>query len=118
MALALQKVVASRSISPSIVNIADMEARTGCRYRRGKAWLCREAKVDNGNTWETLDAERRFCPFTIPEGRKRQRNKEGDTNADEEGDERTQRRFPGEHDGELIAGVLSTKSTRRGDPVS
>ena len=57
VALTLQKVVASCSINPSIVNIADMEARTGCRYRRGKAWLCREGKVDNGNTWETLDAE-------------------------------------------------------------
>jgi len=40
-----------------------MEARTGRRYRRGKAWRCREAKVDNRNAWETLDAEVAFGPI-------------------------------------------------------
>ena len=71
MALTIQKVVASCSINPSIVNIADMEARTGCRYRMGKAWRCREAKVDNGNAWEALDAEVTFGPIDGTGGQRR-----------------------------------------------
>ena len=76
--------------------------------RRSKAWRCREAEVDNGNAWETLDAEVAFGPIDgimvlEGRGRGRQRKKEGGINADEEGDECTQRKAAGEHDGELIA---------------
>jgi len=91
-----------------------MEARTGRRYRRGKAWRCREAKVDNRNAWETLDAEVAFGPIDgimVLEGRGGQRKREGGINADEEGDECTQRKVAGEHDGELIA-VLGSSSTK------
>src|SRR5712691_7577925 len=47
--------------------------------RRSKAWRCREAEVDNGNAWETLDAEVAFGPIDgimVLEGRGRQRKKE------------------------------------------
>jgi len=50
-------------------------------------------------------------PLTVLEGRGGQRKKEGGINADEEGDECTQRKVAGEHDGELIA-VLSSSSTK------
>jgi hypothetical protein len=88
-----------------------MEARTGRRYRRGESLAVQGLQGGQGRHWEHTGDSRRprslLGHLTVLEGRERQRKKEGGTNADEEGDDCTQRKVPGpgEHDGELIAGA-------------
>jgi len=62
--------------------------------------------------WDAVAPRSLFGPLMVLEGRGRQRKKEGGINADEEGDECTQRKVAGEHDGELIAGVAQHRSTK------
>ena len=53
----------------------------------------------------------------VLKGRGRQRKKEGGINAGEEGDECTQRKVAGEHDGELINSGAQQHQIKE-DPVS